>query len=174
MLTVGQTSNLMDAFCNFLFRSLPNHLKTGNNTQKFRRAACPEVGVGYMVTTESAPCHKDPWTAVAAIGADRFCWEVIVHAACLVVSQTLGPTPIGYELQTSVYFCFNEARHFLFTVTSRLSVPPTQLSMRWLLGAASPKLYGRGVKLTTHLHLVLRLSLMELHSPVRLNGVVLN
>jgi hypothetical protein len=37
-------------------------------------------------------------------------------------------------------------------------------------------LFPRGVKLTTHLHLVLRLKMMELylHSPVRLQGVVLN
>jgi hypothetical protein len=86
---------------------------------------------------------------VAAIDADRFGYEVIVHVACLVVGRTLDPTPIGYELETSVYFCLNGARHFLFTVTPRLAVPPTQLSVRWLLRVASPKLNVRGVKLTT-------------------------
>jgi hypothetical protein len=36
--------------------------------------------------------------------------------------------------------------------------------------------WGTGVKLTTHLHLVLRVRTLELylHSPIRLHGVVLN
>jgi hypothetical protein len=108
------------------------------------------------------------------MSADPFCWEVIVHAACLVVSQSLDPNPIGYEPETLMYFCFNGARYFLFNIMSRLPVPPGQFFVRWLLGAASPKVNGSGVKLTTHLHIMLRLRLVELHSPIRFNGGVLN
>jgi hypothetical protein len=42
--------------------------------------------------------------------------------------------------------------------------------------ASSTHVEGRGVKLTTHLHLVLKSRMVELylHSPTRLHGAVLN
>jgi hypothetical protein len=42
--------------------------------------------------------------------------------------------------------------------------------------ALSPGVSGRGVKLTTHLHIVLKSRMVELnlHFPIRLHGVVLN
>ena len=46
------------------------------------------------------------------------------------------------------------ARGFLLSKTSGLSLKPTQLPIQWV-----PGLWGQGVKLTTHLPLMLRLTM---------------
>jgi hypothetical protein len=46
---------------------------------------------------------------------------------------------------------------FLFPTTSRLALGPVQPPMLWILQMFPWVKSGRGVKLTTHLHLVLRL-----------------
>jgi len=47
----------------------------------------------------------------------------------------------------------NDVIFFLFTTVSRLALGPTQPPIHWVLGGP----YSRGMKLTTYLHLVLRL-----------------
>jgi len=42
---------------------------------------------------------------------------------------------------------------FLFTNASRPTLGHTQHSIQWVSGVLSPGVSGRGVKLTTHLHL---------------------
>jgi hypothetical protein len=60
---------------------------------------------------------------------------------------------------------------FLYSTASKMALWRTQPSTQWLLGA----LY-LGVKLTGHLHPVLRSRMVELylHSPIHLHGMVLN
>jgi hypothetical protein len=48
------------------------------------------------------------------------------------------------------------AKNFLFTTSSRPVLNPTQPPIQWIPGALSPGVKRRGVKLTTHLQLVLR------------------
>jgi hypothetical protein len=59
----------------------------------------------------------------------------------------------------------------LFSIAPRPALGPTKLSTQWVPGALPP-----GIKLTTHLYLVLRLRMVELylHSPICIQGVVLN
>jgi hypothetical protein len=45
---------------------------------------------------------------------------------------------------------------FLFTTVSRMALGPTQHPFQWVLVALSLGHSGQGVKLTTHLHVVLR------------------
>jgi hypothetical protein len=66
----------------------------------------------------------------------------------------------------------------LVSITSRPALGPTQLSIQWVPRAVSLGQSGRGVKLITHLYLVLRLRMVALHvyidSPMRLHGAQLN
>jgi hypothetical protein len=68
-------------------------------------------------------------------------------------------------------------KNFLFSTSSTLTLGSTQLPIQWVPGALS--LGGKaagGVKLYTHLQLVLRSRNMDLyiHFPLRLHGVALN
>jgi hypothetical protein len=65
---------------------------------------------------------------------------------------------------------------FLFSLTSRLALQPIQPPVKWVLVAVSPVVKQQGCEMTTHLHLVLRLRMVELylHSPIHLHGMVLN
>jgi hypothetical protein len=48
----------------------------------------------------------------------------------------------------------SEHQIFLFTTASRTALGPTQPPIQWVRGALSLAVNGRGVKLTTHFHLV--------------------
>jgi hypothetical protein len=63
----------------------------------------------------------------------------------------------------------------LFSIASRPALGPTSLLSNVYMGLFPREISGRGVKLTTHLHLVPRLRMVELylHSPIRLYGMVL-
>jgi hypothetical protein len=68
-------------------------------------------------------------------------------------------------------------RIFLFTTASRTALAPTQPPIQWVLGALSLGESGRGVKLTTHLHLVPRSKNAWSYTsapPIRFRGVVLS
>jgi hypothetical protein len=68
------------------------------------------------------------------------------------------------------------ARFFSFFLASRAVLGPTQPPIQWVPRVLSPWESGQGMKLTTHLHLVLRSRMMELylHSPICVHGMVLN
>jgi hypothetical protein len=65
---------------------------------------------------------------------------------------------------------------FLSSTESRLALGPTQPPIQWIPGALSRGVNGRGMKPTTHLHLLPKLRMVELylHSPIRLHGLVFN
>jgi hypothetical protein len=65
---------------------------------------------------------------------------------------------------------------FFYSTASRLAQDPTQLLIQWVPGLFPRGWSRQGVKLTTHLHLVLRSRMVELYlqSPIHLHGVVLN
>jgi hypothetical protein len=67
-------------------------------------------------------------------------------------------------------------KNFHFSIPSRPALGSTQPPIKWLSGALSRGLSGRGVKLTTHLQLVPRARNVDLyiHSHIRLHGVMLN
>jgi hypothetical protein len=64
---------------------------------------------------------------------------------------------------------------FLFFITSRAALGPTQHPVRWVPGAVSPGVRQPGPE-AEDFHLVPRLRVVELHlhSYIRLHGVVLN
>jgi hypothetical protein len=64
---------------------------------------------------------------------------------------------------------------FLYSIVSRQALGPIQLPIHWLPETISSEV-KRQERVTTHLHLVPRLEMVELylHSPTRLHGVVLN
>jgi hypothetical protein len=63
---------------------------------------------------------------------------------------------------------------FLFNTMSRLALGPTQPPIQWVSGLL-PQVSGRGMKLTTHLHLLLSLKICGfIHSPIHLHGIVPN
>jgi hypothetical protein len=65
---------------------------------------------------------------------------------------------------------------FLVSITSRRTLEPTQALIQRVPGALSANVNGRGVNLTTDLHLVLRLRMDEAIPPLPhvCYGVVLN
>jgi hypothetical protein len=67
-------------------------------------------------------------------------------------------------------------RDFLYTTESRSDLKPTQPPVQWVLGAISLGYSSLGMKLTTHLLLVLRsgIAKLYLHSPIHPHCVVLN
>jgi hypothetical protein len=62
---------------------------------------------------------------------------------------------------------FPTVTRFLFAIARRLALEPIQTTIQWVPAASSLGLSDRGVKLTTHHHLVPRSRMMEprLHSP---------
>jgi hypothetical protein len=82
---------------------------------------------------------------------------------------------MGYGLEDRGSFYF-KGKRFLSSPQGqdRLWYSPILIS-KWISGALSPEQSGRGVKLTTHLHLLLRSKMTELYlfSPTRLDGMVL-
>jgi hypothetical protein len=52
---------------------------------------------------------------------------------------------------------------FLFPNESIMALRPTQPPIQWVSGTVSPGISGKGVKLTTHLHLMPKLRMVELH-----------
>jgi hypothetical protein len=76
-----------------------------------------------------------------------------------------------------VYFAYNLRNvTFLSFATSRPVLGPIQPPIHWITGALHPGVKWHSVKLTTHLHLVPRSRMMELHlhSPTYPNGIELN
>jgi hypothetical protein len=68
-----------------------------------------------------------------------------------------------------------KSKIFLFSTASKPALGPTQPPIQWLPGVSSPgREIGRGVKLTTHFHLVPRSRMLELylHSPICLSGIL--
>jgi hypothetical protein len=65
---------------------------------------------------------------------------------------------------------------FRFSLPFGSAVEPIQSPMQWVSGAHSPGKSGRSVKLTTHIHLQLRLIVSRaiLPCPIRLYSVILN
>jgi hypothetical protein len=66
------------------------------------------------------------------------------------------------------------SRARFFSAPQRLG--PTQAPIQWVPGALPRGWSGRGVKLTSHVHLVPRSRMVELclHSPICFHGIVLN
>jgi hypothetical protein len=56
---------------------------------------------------------------------------------------------------------WQEHEIFLFSTASRPVLGPTQPPIQWVLGALSLGVKWPGVKLTTHLHLVLRVRMVN-------------
>jgi hypothetical protein len=79
-----------------------------------------------------------------------------------------------YVKRANIFKYLQESILLLFTA-SRPNLGPTRSPRKLAPGALSPGVNQRGVKLTTHLHLVPRLRKVELqfHSPISLYGVVL-
>jgi hypothetical protein len=67
-----------------------------------------------------------------------------------------------------------KGRIFLLSTSSIPAHKPTKLPFQWVPSALSPGESGRGVNLTTRIHLVPRLRMAELclHAPICLHGVV--
>jgi hypothetical protein len=57
----------------------------------------------------------------------------------------------------------------LSSLSSRPALGFTQLPIQWVAGPRSPGYRGRGMKLTSHLHVDL-----YIYTPIRLHGVVLD
>jgi hypothetical protein len=68
------------------------------------------------------------------------------------------------------------SRDFLFSTECRKALGPTWCPTHWVPEVFCPGKTGRGAELTTHLHLVPRSRMLELHlhSPIPLHGVLLN
>jgi hypothetical protein len=64
----------------------------------------------------------------------------------------------------------------LYYTESKLAVELNQPPIQWVTGALSPGVTRRGVKLTTHSHLLPRARMVELclRSPIHLHDMVLN
>jgi hypothetical protein len=71
---------------------------------------------------------------------------------------------------------FAAKQEILLSIKSRTALKTTQMPIQLVPGAVFLGESGRGVKLTTHLHLVLRIRIVEryLHAHMCLHGVVLN
>jgi hypothetical protein len=79
----------------------------------------------------------------------------------------------GMESQASIP---DRGKIFLFSTASRSALRPTQPYIQWVLEANSPGVkWDKGLKLTTHLHVMPRSRMVKLylHSPICLHGIVL-
>jgi hypothetical protein len=110
--------------------------------------------------------HESNGTAISA-DSHQFNWFVLP----LINSSLLALWEPG-ELSR-----YSRGKMF-FSTPQRLdrALGPTQSPIEWIPGPLSQGYSGRHVKLTTHLYLVPRSRIMELHlhSPIHLNGVVFN
>jgi hypothetical protein len=107
----GQTSNLISAFYNFYLDLVETIIKQAKLHRYLEFDCVLRLDMDYMMARKQS----------YAIGAVRLSWKVILHAACLVVSQSFD-TPIDYEHETSIRFWFNGERYLLFAVTSKLTM----------------------------------------------------
>jgi hypothetical protein len=82
----------------------------------------------------------------------------------------------GWTTKESRLNSRQEQEIFLSSIMSRPALEPTQPPVQWVPGAVYPGIKRQGVKLTTLLHLVPMLRMVELylHSPIHFHGVVLN
>jgi hypothetical protein len=61
---------------------------------------------------------------------------------------------------------------FLVSTSSRSYLGPTQPPIQWALGSLSPDVKSMGVKLTSYLHLVPKLRMVELYLNVIVYSIV--
>jgi hypothetical protein len=96
----------------------------------------------------------------------QFCDSVAQAVWCLTMGWTIGRSRFDPQ---------QGKRNFLLAPVSRPALGPTQPPIQWVLGVLSPGVkHGRGVTLTTHPHLVPRLSMSRSYTsspPMRLHGM---
>jgi hypothetical protein len=123
----------------------------------------PGKGWWYDTVTPYRPCSRH-WRHLFCI--NRLSSEFCSSSDEFMTSRRLCCPPItyscqelvgieaGYDLTGRPGFNCPQCKNFLFTMAPWPALGPRQLPTQWLPGALSPEFIGRGVKMTTHLHLV--------------------
>jgi hypothetical protein len=146
----------------------------------------PEEDNGWEATRKLFCSADNLILAVRTLVSHVTDWPAQMRAYFGVITTTscnLGPRSRDSSVSTATGYVLDgqdsipgRSKRFFSTTVPRPALGSTQPPIQWVPGSLSPGQSGRGVKLTTHLHLEpgSRMTELYFHSPTRLHGVVLS